>query len=428
MKINWFSPLPPAKTEIAQHTMRLISALQGKFEINLWTDQPEWHPEIEKIATVQYFSEGNVDWTKINSADVNIYNIGNNSDFHLLIWKISKIQPGIVVLHDTHLHHMFCIYFSQLQNKSHHAETMKKYYGEDGLRALEAYWSTKLSMDDLAEKFPLTPLAIEKALAVIVHTRSAVAAIKGISTVPVCYAPLPMDAGEPPARSDNKNLKIQLVTFGFIGPNRRVESILAALAQLEHPERFHLDICGQLWDEKYIFRFAEEHGVRECITYHGFVTDEILDDILDNADLAINLRYPTMGEASASQLRIWKHAVPSVVTKVGWYAEIPEVAVKFVQPESEVEDLKNLLERMLDDPSHLKGIGVSGRILLADEHSPANYADRLEKLLEGLPKMRARRCALDLAVGVGRAMDQLSDNDQSLFLPIVARHIQKIAG
>ena len=40
-----------------------------------------------------------------------------------------------------------------------------------------------------------------------------------------------------------------------------------------------------------------------------------------NLELLINLRYPTMGEASLSQLRIWRHALPSMVTQVGWHEE-----------------------------------------------------------------------------------------------------------
>ena len=55
-------------------------------------------------------------------------------------------------------------------------------------------------------------------------------------------------------------------------------------------------------------------GLRERVTFHGYVSEAELEAALDDADLAVNLRYPTMGEASGSQLRIWDHALPSLVT------------------------------------------------------------------------------------------------------------------
>lgn len=426
MKINWFSPLPPAQTEIANHTMRLLAALKDKFDVTFWSEQVVRDPKVEKLAKVQHFSEGNIDWRLINEADINIYNIGNNIEFHQLIWKISQKQPGIVVLHDTHLQHLFCGCFGQLQDKKSHIEAMRHYYGAEGGDVAETYWIGELPIETLAVRFPLTQLAIENALAVLVHTHGAVASIKKFSTIPVCYAPLPMAAGEPPQISGKGHLPRKLVSFGFIGPNRRIESILEAMASLEKPECFHLDICGRIWDEKSVLSRAKALGVRPYITYHGFVKDEVLDKILNNADLAINLRYPTMGEASASQLRIWKHAVPSVVTKVGWYAELPESVVEFIRPESEVADLRGVLSRLLNNKNYLKERGYAGRALLASEYSPAKYVASLEQLLRTLPQLRSRWQALDLATTVGKTMSPFPEGIDTPLMSFVAKHIKNL--
>ena len=40
MRLNWFSPLPPARTEIANYTVRLLPALCASCDVTLWTDQP----------------------------------------------------------------------------------------------------------------------------------------------------------------------------------------------------------------------------------------------------------------------------------------------------------------------------------------------------------------------------------------------------
>ena len=57
-----------------------------------------------------------------------------------------------------------------------------------------------------------------------------------------------------------------------------------------------------------------------------------------------------MGEASVSQLQIWDHALPSLVTKVGWYACLPAETVAFVRPDHEIIDIHAHLRAFLSEP------------------------------------------------------------------------------
>ena len=107
MKLHWFSPLPPARTGIAQYTMGLLPALQKRAEIVLWTDQAEWDPLLETYATVRRYHPEQMPWAEINRADMSIYNIGNNPAAHGSIWQVSRSHPGIIILHDLSLQHLF---------------------------------------------------------------------------------------------------------------------------------------------------------------------------------------------------------------------------------------------------------------------------------------------------------------------------------
>ena len=49
MKLNWFSPLPPAKTGIADYTLGLLPALSKQAEVVLWTDQSSWDRALERL-------------------------------------------------------------------------------------------------------------------------------------------------------------------------------------------------------------------------------------------------------------------------------------------------------------------------------------------------------------------------------------------
>ena len=107
MKLNWFSPLLPAKTDIAHYTLRLLPALSQQCEVELWTTNDNYDSKINELARVNVYDLNAINWPQINQADINIYNIGNNQEFHQAIWKVSQHCPGIVVLHDLRLQGLF---------------------------------------------------------------------------------------------------------------------------------------------------------------------------------------------------------------------------------------------------------------------------------------------------------------------------------
>jgi len=140
------------------------------------------------------------------------------------------------------------------------------------------------------------------------------------------------------------------------------------------------------------------------VTLHGFVPEAELGEALAAADLAINLRYPTMGEASATQLRIWSHALPSLVTQVGWYASLPDTVVAHVRPEHEVEDIQTHLRAYLANPIGFTGMGAKGRALLEEQHAPEIYVRSIFNVAADAERFRPRAVAYNLAERAGAEM------------------------
>ncbi len=105
-----------------------------------------------------------------------------------------------------------------------------------------------------------------------------------------------------------------------------------------------------------------ELGLGRLVSVHGFVAEAAeLDAALQRSHLALNLRDPTMGEASASQLRIWQHGLPSLVTDIGWYATLPASTVAKVRRESELADIQMHLAEFLRAPERYREMGQAGR-------------------------------------------------------------------
>jgi hypothetical protein len=165
-----------------------------------------------------------------------------------------------------------------------------------------------------------------------------------------------------------------------------------------------------------------ELGLQEMVAEHGFVSDAMLDAALQRADLAINLRNPTMGEASASQLRIWANSLPSVVSDVSWYGALPDDAVFRVTPGQEVEGLQAHLQAIRLAPERFRQAGLRGRVLLEQDHHPAHYAQALVEIAALTPQMHARRNALYMARRAAGALMQIAGGApvEELTAPVAA--------
>jgi glycosyltransferase involved in cell wall biosynthesis len=416
MKLNWFSPLPPARTDIAHYTTRVLPALSSRASVTLWTDQEHWDAGLEKYASVRRYRPERPPWAELNRAWMNIYHIGNNPLFHGSIWPLSRVHPGLVILHDMRLHHFFDgLYRVKWRDLDAYQAVMEKYYGEQGrLDALECFTQDARNIDEMAERYPLTQLATENALGVLVHTRETFDQLKRERLRPIAYAPLPYDAGPHPERLQtsigdsggaNNGPTYRLIVFGYLGRNRRLEALLTALAEFPQKERFRLDIYGQVLDgNKHLRASIRQLGLKRIVTVHGFVPETELDQALASAHLAVNLRYPTMGEASGSQLRIWSHALPSLVTQVGWYASLPAGTIAFVRPAHEIQDLKAHLKAFLDAPGDFAMMGQRGRALLEKEHAPDMYAQAIIDFARTAQRNGTHATAYKLAQRAGALM------------------------
>jgi glycosyltransferase involved in cell wall biosynthesis len=409
MRLNWFSPLPPARTEIANYTAGLLPYLCRRAEVTLWTDQADWDPALEQQAEVRRFDPGHGPWPAINRADISFFNLGNNALYHGGIWQVSRQHPGAVILHDLRLHDLF--YHLYLGRKQHtgYLSQMIRCYGSAGAEAAEAFMRGELPPDHMAERFPLVDLACENAAGVVVHTHQTPDWAGPANGCPVLYAPLPCAATPRQTPSSTAaplpdGSPYRLIVFGHISRNRRLDAILDALAAIPGRDRFCLDVYGTLADADLLRARVRALGLGGRVRLHGFVPQEEMEAALAWAHLAINLRYPTMGEASASQLRIWDHALPSLVTPVGWYATIPAGAADFVHPDTEVADLAAHLEAFLADPARYVRQGEAGRRVLERDHSPEAYAAAVVGFAERARAFRPRAAAHYLAERAGEEM------------------------
>ena len=90
MRLAWFSPFPPVRTGIARCSAELVDALRQRgHDIDCYPESAA-HDFVWRRRRAPY--------------DLAVYQFGNSSH-HDYEWAYALNYPGLVVLHETHLHH-----------------------------------------------------------------------------------------------------------------------------------------------------------------------------------------------------------------------------------------------------------------------------------------------------------------------------------
>jgi glycosyltransferase involved in cell wall biosynthesis len=430
VKLNWFSPVPPTPSSIGINTAAVLPALARHSRVTLWVHEVSWSPELEEHARVLHYDPTNMPWAEINAADVTIFHIGNHPEFHAPIWQVNRQHPGIVVLHDLDLQQFFAGLVTRKLglSQSEYREMMEFYHPGSGPELAEAFLSDARRAGEIWQDCPLTGAALENAIGVVVHTQLGRFMLATATTLPVAYVPpfaLPDDAETPhPHGRGNRRPNEQvyrIIMFGFLGPNRRLDSVLKALRTFPQRHRFRVDVYGTLENESSIRQMIQDFELTDLVAIHGFVPSVELAAALSRSDLAVNLRDPTMGEASASQRRIWRHGLPSLVTDIGWYATLPNDIVAHVRRDAELEDIQTHLANFLRAPDTYRQLGRNGRRYVEEHHTVDAYVRALLDLAEITLRSRPRQAVDWMSGRAGRAIRAwFADDAAGVLLPNLA--------
>ena len=420
-RLNWFSPLPPEQTDIAHYTGRIAAALMGRFDVVFWTDLRSDPAALPPGAKVRIFDPDDIAGREFYSElfqGPNIYHFGNDARFHAGILRVARKFPGIAVLHDTVLHHFF---FELSRGDSppfqSYLDLARQLYGSVGhYQAEDIVASHGRSIDARAIKMPFVEAVTENAIGAICHSRTAARDLARVIDTPILTLPLPFASSVPEIDAARAwTPPWRLVAFGYINPNRRLESIVEALAAMPKSFDFTLDIYGVLWDAALIEAAIARHALSDRVKIRGFAPEPELDEAIAAAHLSFNLRYPTMGEASGGILRCWALGTPALVTEGGWYSGLPASIAHKISIEAEIPDIRAALSRLENAPGDFERMGRAAHAWLKETHSLEGYANTLGEALVDCRKLFARFAArrmlmrAALKAGSRRERDMLVD-------------------
>lgn len=383
-RIHWVGPLPPAETDIASMTVRILPALSERAEVVLWTDAERWDPALERHARVRRYDAGAhfpmpLDGLPpVTGPEVVFFQIGNSWLYHAGPLNLARRVPGVVVLHDLGIQDLLSgmLANGHFEERVYRSE-MARWYGGAGRDTAERVLAHRVTPAEAASTMPLFEIALPKAVAALTHTEPGWQRVSERAIVPAWLLDLPYAPGREQPAERAPDGPLRLVQFGYLAPNRRLDQVLEALALVKGRVAAELEVFGTLWDERHVRGKIAELGLTGQVHLRGFAEEVALDAALAQAHLVFNLRNPSMGEASGSQLRIWNASALSVVTDLGWYASLPDDCVLKVPASDDVAALADLLVRLDRDRGLCATMGAAGRTRLLARHTPERYADGL---------------------------------------------------
>jgi glycosyltransferase involved in cell wall biosynthesis len=156
-----------------------------------------------------------------------------------------------------------------------------------------------------------------------------------------------------------------------VNPHKRIPVVMRALRRLvdEVPDLLFV-IAGSTAPGINLQRLSGMYGIERNVRILGYVSDDEARLVARAADVCVNLRYPSVGETSASLLRLLGAARPVLVTDDPSIAEYPRSAVLPIPVDSfEVEMIAECLRMLYQHEAVRLAAGSAAREFVEREHS-----------------------------------------------------------
>lgn len=373
-KLAYFSPLPPARTGIADYSQELLPHLAQMADVSLFSDEyrhvdePLDGPHLAGLNAFppQEYAARRWDY------DLAIYQIGN-SRYHETLAATLLRYPGIVVLHDHGLHQLWAGQTVAVGKPERYVREMGYALGGRGIAWAEDALTGRVPLPHF--EVPLNDRFVDTALGVIVHSEYVAQLVRARNTRQrVAVLPAPIRVAEAPSLRAQLDLPpgaCLFGSFGVVSHTKQLEAALLGLRALRNAGlRCYYLIVGE-WHAQDVDvpALVERLDLQDAVRYTGFVPglQEFLG-WLAAVDVVISLRHPTVGETSAVALRALVAGKPLVVYDHGWYGELPaDTCLKL--PPLDQDALEAGMMHLATDSQFRASLGSRGRSYVREHHS-----------------------------------------------------------
>jgi glycosyltransferase involved in cell wall biosynthesis len=374
-RVAFVTPWPPEQTRIADYNRRLAAELGQHVDLDVIVGDPvDVYPESQERG-VRLIDAGDMEGMRaLRQPDRILYCMGS-SGLHRHVYELLRRRPGAVVLHDVSLTGFYRWYAGVERPEapeSAFADRIRAMYGsrlppyatQDGKLAsgrrvaLGVYMTRELQ--SYAEQC-------------LVHSRFAGEVLEfdrptSDRRVPVSVVPFGIPPVTEARRRDGAHDAL-IVSFGDVTDVRGMTTLIDAFELLfsELPTA-RLVITGHVAPD------ARTQASRAPVEFLGNVGPERYLELLETADLAVQLRLPSDEQAPVLVADCLAHGLPTVVSDLGWAGELPPDVTHKVPSGVSPNGLKDSMLTLLRDRRRLASLSA-GAIEYARTCSFARVAD-----------------------------------------------------
>jgi len=432
MRLAYFSPFNPQKTGISDYSEELLPVLSRHAEIDLFVDGfvPTSKELVNRFQLHDYRSNPRTLDALVNY-DAVVCQMGNNHRYHRGIYEVAMSIPSVVVFHDIAFQHFFLERAQELKDPAIYLDELEVSEGlqirkeaEEAIGRGEAppHYQNPLG-------FPMNFRLANQAEGIIVHSDWSRARLAPVApTTPITKIDLAVEVPEmlSARRGDESKQTLSIASFGFITGSKGLESAIRALAALKANHGFHYYLVGECDSYFDVDELTKLYGLHDCVSVTGFVDFKEFNRRIADTDIALNLRDQTVGETSASLCRLMSAGVPSIVSNIGWFSELPDDCVIKIDPGIDADLLLcAYLKELMENADLRMRVGANARQFMLEHHRLEQTAARYLEFIEFVISRRARRKFLD---SVSADLARLSDGQPNeLLLTSVAQAIAELS-
>ena len=403
--IAWFSPLPPVQTGIAACSADLVAALRARGHL---------------IDTYPESAAHDFPWRHQQHPYRLVVHQFGNSSHHDYQWPYALRYPGLVVLHDTRLHHARAALLLRERRAADYRAELR--------------WNQPDAPPDAAEiavagldsalyyEWPMCRALVERSRLVAVHgegTRRELVERLSDDRSPMTdgrcdYADRIVSirlghgriVGADQAQKARQEIRrrygiasdaVLFGVFGGLTPEKRVPQVLAAFrATLAYAPEARLLLAGA--PAAHLEVALDDEALAGKIVVTGYIDgDDAFTEHVAAVDVSINLRWPTARETSGPWLRALAAGKPTLVMDLAHTARVPALDPRtWTMPAAATDEvpvcvaidildedhsLRLAMRRLATDAALRESLGAAARQYWQRAHSIDAMTDDYEALL-----------------------------------------------
>jgi glycosyltransferase involved in cell wall biosynthesis len=383
------TPLPPARSGIADYNAQFLPFLAEHFELDVYIVGDKVS-DAELNAAFRIFDAADFA-ANAPAYDAILYEFGN-SEFHAHMLPLLQQFPGIVGLHDAYLSGLFAYLDFHLGETNRYAYEMLEAHGAVARNDFAPTLRNPDPVGTTVVNLPCTKSVLNQAIGVISHSpfnleiarqfypegyRAPYRTIPQMVTVPEAWSSERRD--EARARLGFGSHDFVIATFGHVAWTKCGDRLLDAVldSELAANAKCHLVFVGELAKDHFGYDLGDRiknSKLDQRIRVTGFVSDEDYATYMHTVDLAVQLRTKSRGGTPKGVLDCLAYGVPVIVNDEASYQDYPDdVVIKLSADPDAAEIAQNLLT-LGQSPERRRVFADAALRYVRDHHDPRKCA------------------------------------------------------